>query len=103
MTNFAELLAEDRRQFILGALEQAGDYRQNDLALKAVLDRFGHHVGRDIIRADLTWLEQHGLLVIEHLGDASSGPSVWLAKMTEAGLDVAQGRLHPGVARRPPA
>lgn len=101
--SYSELLAEDRRAFILGSLEQADDYRQNDLALKVILDRFGHRVGRDIVRADLTWLQQHGLLRVEMLGGSEGGASVWLAKLTEPGLDVAQGRVHPGVARRPPS
>ena len=104
MSDYAELLAEDRRQFILGALNEADDYRLNDLSLKAVLERFGHRVGRDIVRADLTWLTQHGLLRVERLGgDEPNGPSVWLSTLTENGQDVARGRHHPGVARRPPA
>ncbi len=104
MSDYAELLAQDRRQFILGALNEADDYRLNDLSLKAVLERFGHRVGRDIVRADLTWLTQHRLVRVERLGgDEPGGPSVWLASLTESGQDVAQGRHHPGVARRPPA
>ncbi len=97
---FAERLAEDRRQWILSALNEADDYRLNDLSLKTLLDGFGHRVGRDIVRADLTWLGAHGLITTEQLG--RDGASVWIATLTEAGQDVARGRHHPGVARRPP-
>jgi hypothetical protein len=103
MTGFAALLAEDRRKWILSTLNEADDYRQNDLSLKLVLERFGHRVGRDIIRADLVWLEQHGLVTVERLGGEALGATAWIAALSEPGQDVAQGRSHPGIARRPPA
>jgi hypothetical protein len=102
--SFADTLAEDRRQIILAALDRADNYTLNDLILQSALKRMGHAVGRDIIRADLAWLTQHGLLRAERIdGGDQVSPSMWLATLTEPGQDVAKGRYHPGIARTPAA
>lgn len=102
---FEERLAQDRRRFILEALNEATGYQLNDLTLKSVLAGFGHTAGRGTIRGDLEWLRAKALLRIEKLGggDAPDGPTVWLATLTESGADVVSGESCPGVARRPPA
>lgn len=101
---FEERLAQDRRRFILEALNEATGYQLNDLTLKSVLAGFGHTAGRTTIRRDLEWLRDGRLLKIEMLGGdgAPDGPTVWLATLTESGSDVVAGEHYPGIARRPP-
>ncbi len=101
---FEERLAQDRRRFILEALNEATGYQLNDLTLKSVLAGFGHTAGRATIRHDLEWLRDKGLLRIEKLGGdgAADAPTVWLGTLTERGADVVGGESCPGVARRPP-
>ena len=97
MSKLSEVFAEDRRLATLRTLGEAEGYRANETVLRAVLDGFGHKVARDVLRADLVWLEQHMLIRIEKI-EAPSG-EVWLAHLKEAGRAVAEGRFHPGVAK----
>jgi DNA-binding transcriptional ArsR family regulator len=98
MPDFAALLAEDRRLVILRALAEDHDYALNDGVLKRALTSLGHHVSRDMLRADLTWLKDHRLITLRELDDGG----IWVATATEDGVDVARGRPHPGVARPMP-
>jgi predicted transcriptional regulator len=99
--NFAAELAEDRRLVILRALTEVPGNAMNEAVAQKALAHFGHKVGADIVRADLSFLESHGLVRIEKL-DAQRG-ELWLATLTVSGLDVANGyATHPGVARRLP-
>jgi hypothetical protein len=105
--SFEERVAQDRRRFILEALNEATGYQLNDLTLKSVLAGFGHTAGRTTVRRDLEWLRHSRLVKIEKLGGDDGGaiadsPSVWLATLTETGQDVVNGEAFPGVARRPP-
>lgn len=109
--SFAERLAQDRRAFILDALNEATGYQLNDLTLKSVLLGIGHRVSRAAVRTDLEWLERRKLVRVEKLpvedADADrrtgdDGPTVWLATLTERGQDVVAGEQFPGVARKPP-
>lgn len=98
MSKFAALLAEDRRLIILCALAEDHDYALNDFILKRALASLGHEVSRDMLRADLAWLQDQRLITIREL----DGGAVWVARATEDGIDVAGGRPHPGVARPMP-
>ena len=98
MKNLTNVLAEDRRRVILQLLADDDDYSLNDTVLKQALASLGHNTPRDLVHADLTWLETHGLVRVQKLGDGD----VWVAKLTEAGQDVAGGQPHPGVARPAP-
>jgi len=62
------------------------------LALQQIMDR----VYRDTVEADFVHLEQHGLLTLER-HKLPSGELI-VAKSTQRGLDVANGRPHPMVA-----
>lgn len=98
MSDYLQLLAEDRRLTILRTLEQDADYSVNDFVLKRALEQLGHNVSRDMLRADLTWLGDQRLLRLRRLED----DAIWVAIATEDGVDVARGRPHPGVARPSP-
>lgn len=100
------VMAEDRRRAILAMLAEMPVGSLNETILKGGLDRIGHRIGSDRIRADLAWLDQHGLVAIERVplsGNADSWAArgeLWVARLTRDGQDVAEGRRdHPGIAR----
>jgi hypothetical protein len=97
------LLDEDRRLVVLQCLSEANDYALNESLIERMLNTFRVGiVGRDIVRGHLTWLSQAGLATIEHLDMPPAG-TMWVGKLTKLGLEVAQGRPWPGVARPNPA
>lgn len=98
MTTLAEKLAEDRRGILLRVLVDQGDFALNDGVLQDALDRFGHHVGIDMVRDDLSWLQDHGLIACETMKTG-----MWIANLTKRGEECAQGRVRvPGVKRPGP-
>ena len=98
-----QLLDEDRRLVVLQCLSEANDYALNESLIERMLNTFRVGiVGRDIVRGHLTWLAQNGLVTIEHL-DKAPAAVLWVGKLTKLGLEVAQGRPWPGVARPNPA
>ena len=97
--SMAETLAENRRLIMLRALDEAG-FSANETVLKTVTEHWGHQPTRDLIRADMTFLDAHGLIRLEKI-DAQNG-QLWIAHLKTAGQEVAQGRVHPGIARREP-
>ena len=98
--DFREHFAEDRRLIILESLTEAMEYSLNEDVLRTTLRYVAHDVGADIVRADLNWLREHGLIRIETI--EARGREMWIAKLTREGEDVGRGRYHPGV-RRPMA
>jgi hypothetical protein len=93
--SFADLLAEDRRLVILRCLDGADYHVLNEHVLQTALAHLGHQVGRDVLRADLSWLEAHLLVKAEVVADGA----LWLAHLRNAGEEVARGRTHPGIKR----
>ncbi|MBX9701364.1 MAG: ArsR family transcriptional regulator [Acetobacteraceae bacterium] len=95
--SYQDLLAEDRRLSILLLLEAAPAATGNEALLHAALPEFGHSPSLDVVRADLTWLAEAGLVTTRDTHGLA------IAALTDRGLDVAQGRArHPGVKRRRP-
>jgi hypothetical protein len=99
MSTLAEKLAEDRRLVILRCLSEATGYQMNDQVLKKAVAFIGHQVGLDMIHADVIWLLDHLLVRVEKIAVTSG--ELWIVTLTTAGQEVAEGRYHPGVARRP--
>lgn len=96
--SFQNLLAEDRRLAILRLLAADAAYAINESVMQAALDPLGHRVGRDVVRSEFAWLNEQGLIEVEHVSDA-----VHVARLTSRGLDVAEGRaVVPGVKRPRP-
>jgi hypothetical protein len=92
--NFAERRTEDRRLVILRLLENTPGYEAGESMLHIALMDFGHEVSRDQVRSDLAWLEEQGLVRSNQIA------SVMIARATQRGIDVAQGRATaPGVKR----
>ena len=95
---FPELVTENRRLAILRFLASDSDYSLNDSIMQTALKSIGHGVSRDVIRVDFAWLAEQG--IVTH--DTALG-TVHVARLTERGLDVAEGRaVVPGIARPAP-
>lgn len=98
MSGFAEFVTEDRRLAILRLLEGQVSYTANESVIDAALERLGHRVPRDVVRSDLAWLAEQGLVSTEMVAG-----TVMVATATERGADVAKGHArHPGVKRPSP-
>lgn len=88
----------DRRLAILRFLHEDPDYRLNDSLLASALEAIGHGASRDVLRTDLAWLMEQGLVTVEEVMR-----SLHVATLTERGADVATGRaVVPGVKRPSP-
>lgn len=95
--SFARLLSEDRRLVLLRILDRAPGSEANHYILRDALDAMGHNVSRDVVRGELAWLEEQGLVSLEQLGGMT------VAALTGRGHDVAQGRaVVPGVKKPVP-
>lgn len=92
--SFADHLRKDVRLVTLRVLSEMPGYRSNSSVLFTALDRFGHTVTRDQVKTELRWLAEQGLVELDEAG------SVLVAKLTERGQDVAEGRaVVDGVAK----
>ncbi|MGD9638372.1 MAG: ArsR family transcriptional regulator [Alphaproteobacteria bacterium] len=70
----------------------------NDSILQTALNQVGHNVSRDVLRSELAWLEEQGLVKVEVVLD-----HIHVAELTTRGLDVAEGRSKiPGIKRPGP-
>ncbi len=94
---FAQLQAETRRCAFLRFLSEDVDYAMNTSLLQSALAEIGHGVSRDQVNTDAAWLEEQGLTTCEDIG------GIVVVKITQRGLDVAEGRVVvPGVKRPGP-
>jgi hypothetical protein len=87
MNAFTDHLTHDRRLCILRLLKEAGG-ASNESVLHAALERLGHvRQPREVIRADLRFLIDAGLLTDEFFGP------VQVVTLTRRGSEVAEGRI----------
>lgn len=92
--SFTAHLAEDRRLVVLRVLLESAAFTANEFILQSLAERFGHVVSADLVRTDLTWLQEQGLVTVDVVGD------VHIARLTTRGEDVGRGRVvTPGVKR----
>lgn len=98
MSTLAQELAEDQRLILLRCLHEAQGAQLNETILRLGVNKFGHQVGRDVVRNHLNWLEEQRLVRLEKL--PTQGEEFWVAHLLPAGEEVVLGRKHPGVARR---
>lgn len=84
--SFADHLIEDRRLVLLRLLKEAGG-TANDSILQYGLQQLGHRRGltREVVRSELEWLKARRLVDVEMVG------TVMVGKLTERGLNVAEG------------
>ena len=92
--NFNERYAEDRRLVLLRALLKTPAYALHEFMLQSEAARYGHSVSRDLLRVDLAWLAEQGLVKVDKAN------TTHVATLTARGHDVAQGNATvPGVKR----
>lgn len=97
MSFVADILVPDIRLVILKALEQDLGYSHNESILHAIVEKFGHHCSRDMIRTQLSWLQEQCLVTIEDVA------GIYVATITQRGADAATGKATvPGVKRPGP-
>lgn len=78
-------------------LEQCAGYQAHEYHLLDLLDASGLKVGSVLLRGELQWLGDQDLVQLAPLEDA------FVATLTDAGRDVAQGRaFRQGIARPRP-
>lgn len=97
--SFSDVITADIRLVILRFLmESDGDYRLNSSILHKLLDmKAGYTTPRDKMVTELFWLKEQGLIELEESGN------IYIATLTQRGLDVASGSARvPGVARPSP-
>jgi hypothetical protein len=83
---YAEEVTRDARLRLLQLLAEKPAYTGNEVALQAELsNKYGHALGRDRVRTELSWLEDQGLLVLQKPG------GIMLATLTNSGLEVSGG------------
>ena len=93
----SDITTQNRRLHILKCLKISTDYRMSDLLLQEMLKKIGFASPLAVIKADLAWLEQLGLLSTQEL------PGMTIALLCSEGVDVADGLSHvPGIARPRP-
>lgn len=92
-----QVLQEDRRLVVLRILNEMPGYEANDSVLDNSLDAYGHKVSRDLVRTEMHWLQEQGLITLRDVAGTQ------VAKITQRGIDVAEGQArHPGVKRPRP-
>lgn len=91
---YHDLVTADIRLRLLQLLSGKPVYTGNEVALQAELaSKYGHAIGRDRVRTELTWLEDQGLLVLQKPG------GIMLATLSGTGQEVSGGiSRNPGVA-----
>lgn len=90
-----DIFTQDERLVILRSLADAG-YDANESILDDCLALYGHKISRDLVRNHLNWLEEQGLVQIERLQG-----NFMVAKITQRGLDVANGEAFVDGVKRP--
>lgn len=100
MMNLTKVVSEQRRLAILRTLSELGFNLNEDVILQALNEMSLAGVSQDLVRADMTFLAEHGLIRIDLM--RKNRGELWIAHLLVAGKDVANGRTHVGVAQRQP-
>lgn len=88
---------EHLRITLLRVLEKSPAYSANESILHDSMGHLGIRATRDQVKAELTWLHEVGLVIVEEI------ESIIIATATSRGCEVAQGLVtHPGVKRPSP-
>ena len=92
--SFQTFQREHLRLAVLQLLEQDTGYTHNESVIRSGLEYVGHKISAALLRTELSFLEEQGLVTVDRGGD------VWVARVSERGCDVATGRARTaGVAR----
>jgi Fe2+ or Zn2+ uptake regulation protein len=95
--NFRDVKSSYVRLLILQALEADRGYSQNESIIHSVLAELGQKCSHDVVRAQLCWLQEQGLVTIKDVS------GIYVATITQRGADTAAGDSDvPGVKRPAP-
>jgi len=92
-----DIFKPNQRMLILQGLYKDTDYRVSSEMLQRLLKVFGHGIGITEVNAILANLEARGYVSLERLTEG-----LIIAKLTRAGLDVAEGTVQVVDIDRPP-
>lgn len=88
----ADAIQHDRRLRILHVLAQAPAGLSNEAVLKQAVLTLGHAVSTDLLRTELAWLDEQGLIAL------TVARGLYVARLLDRGADVGSGRaFQPGV------
>ena len=88
----AQAYVMDRRLRILVFVNSSTGRTINSAVLQDLLEQTGHIISADLLRTELAWLEEQGLLLRHEFDD------LIVVKITERGVDAACGRtIIPGI------
>jgi Fe2+ or Zn2+ uptake regulation protein len=92
MSDFNAFQAERRRLLILHLLLRQPAYTASVVDIREALASQGHDVSQTKVQADLSWLAESDLVILQ--------AQHTVASLAARGADVAEGRMEvPGVAR----
>ena len=90
--SFAQHQREDRRLRLLQLLSKSSGYKANENLLVAGLHAVGHMDSTDLVRTELSWLHEQGLVTIDNIAGLS------IVTINARGVEVATGlAIVPGV------
>lgn len=96
--SYQSFLIENLRLAILRFLFEDNDYSLNDSVLQSALEQIGFSMSREAIRAEFVLLQELGVIKFETVLK-----SIYVAHLTERGVDVVKGRITiPGIKRPGP-
>ena len=99
MSTFQDKLNDARRLFLLQVLVEGGGSVGELILRDSCRAGFHRHgITRELIRADLSWLDERGCVRREWLGDGE----LLVAEITERGEDAARGDVQIAGIKRPP-
>ena len=88
MDSFKDFATENRKLALLQILSGAGGYEYGEHVLRSALDSVAHKVSSARLRTDIDELAEQGQV------EKSVESTVLCAKLTERGLEVAEGRAE---------
>lgn len=97
MSDYNDLVRQDRRREVLRFLAECAQYTSNADILLTVMNRLGFPTTRDALVGDLVWLREQGF------ADLDDQEAFVVVTATERGIEIARGLArHPGVSRPRP-
>lgn len=92
-----ELIEANRRSVALQALSRDSAREANGALLRSILQFFGHHLSQIEMAGLVDWLRERGLVTVREIGGGVS-----VIRLTQAGLDCAEGRSRVTGVDLPP-
>lgn len=93
--SYEEIVTADRRLLILRALAAADNYSLGERLIASFLRSMGQAASHTAVLADLDWLAAEKLVQLQR------AEGLVAARLTDHGLDVAEGRARHAGVRRP--